>query len=322
MTVRAPGAVPPGMPAHLWEAAKRDVRGVIPDWLRSAQENGADAPAHIREVARRAAKAGAGLGMAIAVGTQVDTQVDTAAADNGGAAVTPVAHASPLDTPPGGEAPALAESFRVLDPHGVGDGWLTVEMYQDVVVNEGADATYDVDAFQYLTISDDAGRQYVFKEHHHAAVPKPPASGTDLLIHERGQVHVVENPDGSFSLDTVSYDRSVNGVSDPGPDGGPGEETDTAPPDEVREVDEAGPGWTPPIGLVADPAPAVLDAAAAAPAPLDDGPAAPDPGPAVEGVAAPEPDRHDTGHETGGDPGHDPPDDPGNDPPEASDLAV
>ncbi|MFC5139718.1 hypothetical protein ACFPK1_15865 [Actinomycetospora rhizophila] len=298
MTVRAPGAVPPGMPAHLWEAAKRDVRGVIPDWLRSAKENGAEAPAHIREVARRAAKAGAGLGMAIAVGSQVD-----AAAAPGDPAVTPVAHAT-VDVPPGGEAPALAESFRVLDPQGVGEDWLTVEMYQDVVVNEGADAMYNVDAFQYLIISDDTGQDYVFKEHHHAAVPEPPARETDLLIHERGQVHVVENPDGSFSLDTVSYDRSVNGISEPAPE-------DPAPTDEVDD-----PAWTPPAGP-ASPTPTGPTADPVEPAddrldpvgspelvPPGDAPGEPDPGP------VPEADTPDAG------------DDAGNDPPDASDLAV
>jgi hypothetical protein len=292
------------MPAHLWEAAKRDVRGVIPDWLRSAKENGAEAPAHIREVARRAAKAGAGLGMAIAVGSQVD-----AAAAPDDPAVTPVAHAT-VGVPPGGEAPALAESFRVLDPQGVGDEWLTVEMYQDVVVNEGADATYHVDAFQYLIISDDDGRDYVFKEHHHAAVPEPPARETDLLIHERGQVHVVENPDGSFSVDTVSYDRSVTGVGEPAPD-------DPAPDDPAPPDDVDGPAWTPPVGPAAtpeagpaaDPAhdrPDLLDAPAGSPEPdlPGDTPGEPDPGP-LDGADTP-----DAG------------DDAGNDPPDASDLAV
>ncbi|MDD7940221.1 hypothetical protein PHK61_17495 [Actinomycetospora lutea] len=320
MTVRAPSAVPPGMPAHLWEAAKRDVRGVIPDWLRSAEENGAEAPAHIREVARRAAKAGAGLGMAIAVGTQVDAAASEPGATSATttAAVAPVAHTTG-DVPPGGEAPALAESFRVLDPQGVGDDWLTVEMYQDVVVNEGAGATYNVDAFQYLIISDDAGQHYVFKEHHHAAVPEPPASETDLLIHERGQVHVVENADGSFSVDTVSYDRSVNGISEPAPDSGLGD--GAAPPD-----DAGTPGWTPPVGLAAPGTPV-----SGTPLPVDDGldgrlpersDHQPDHQPDVLDAPAGAPD-HDLPGDTvpGPDPGlgdHD----AGNDPPDASELAV
>lgn len=314
---RTPGAVPPGMPAHLWEAAKRDVRGVIPDWLRSAKENGADAPAHIREVARRAAKAGAGLGMAIAVGSQVD-----AAATTDGATVATVAHTTPdVPTVPG-DAPPLAESFRVLDPQGVGDGWLAVEMYQDVVVNEGADAAYNVDAFQYLVITDDAGQRYVFKEHHHAAVSEPPARETDLLIHERGQVHVVENPDGSFSVDTVSYDRSVNGVSDPAPDSGLDDEPDDVPVPE---------GWTPPAGFATVPAPTS--------APEDEVPAdpradLPPPDGALDGLGAP--DALDALDPTpgSGEPAeilHEPtaaatgpPDDdgPGNDPPDAGELAV
>lgn len=324
MTVRTSSAVPPGMPAHLWEAAKRDVRGVIPDWLRSARENGAEAPAHIREVARRAAKAGAGLGMAIAVGTQLDA----AASETDGTAVVPVAHAT-ADVPPGpgdaADAPALAESFRVVDPHGAGDGPLSVEMYQDVVVNEGADAMYNVDAFQYLIISDDAGRSYVFKEHHHAAVSDPPAREDDLLIHERGQVNVVENPDGSFSVDTVSYDRSVNGVTDPDP--GPGPLDDF--PDDVPDDPLDGPGdidapaldWSPPVG----PEPAMAPVTAEAPV---DGP-----GPAPIGIddldaSAPATlaDRADHGddavHESEAAAAEHPDDPAGNDPPDMSELAV
>ncbi|GAA4925197.1 hypothetical protein GCM10023204_35280 [Actinomycetospora succinea] len=309
------------MPAHLWEAAKRDVRGVIPDWLRSAQENGADAPAHIREVARRAAKAGAGLGMAIAVGTSVEA----AASETGGApvvdgaTVATVAHTTP-DVPPAGDAPSLAESFRVLDPHGVGDGWLTVEMYQDVVVNEGADALYNVDAFQYLVISDDDGRNYVFKEHHHAAVPEPPASETDLLIHERGQVHVVENSDGSFSVDTVSYDRSVNGLSEPAPESGLGDE---APPDTPPDDTSDDHGWRPPVGPAPVPAPSVdVPTTAQAPEPIHDVLDAPDPHadgdvPGEHGDTTGAPDAHVGGHDT-----HDTHDDAGNDPPDASELAV
>ncbi|MDD7934476.1 hypothetical protein [Actinomycetospora straminea] len=317
MTVRTtPSAVPPGMPAHLWEAAKRDVRGVIPDWLRSAKENGADAPAHIREVARRAAKAGAGLGMAIAVGTQVDA----AASETDGAAVTTVAHTTPEVPAVPGEGPALAESFRVLDPQGVGDGWLSVEMYQDVVVNEGADAAYNVDAFQYMVISDDAGQRYVFKEHHHAAVSEPPARETDLLIHERGQVHVVENPDGSFSVDTVSYDRSVNGVSEPAPAGGLDDEPAdvTVPDDDPPDL----PDWTPPTGLAPIPAPAVSpedhardEAPAVVPDPLDDLDA-PDPTPGA-GDPGGAPDEPETSAAASPDD-----DGPGNDPPDASELAV
>jgi hypothetical protein len=331
MTVRTPGAVPPGMPAHLWEAAKRDVRGVIPDWLRSAKENGAEAPAHIREVARRAAKAGAGLGMAIAVGSQVDGL----ASEPNHAAVTPVAQVT-AEGPPGldehaavppatPEAPPLAEAFRVPDPEGANGGWLNVEMYQDVVVNEGVSAMHNVDAFQYLVISDDAGRSYVFKEHHHASVSEPPARETDLLIHERSQVHVVENTDGSFSVSTLGYDRSVQGIEDDTPaEDAP---TDVAPADHVPADDPGVPGppaidFPPPAAEEVPAAPGgepdALDAPARALSIVDVGETPP------ERHEDPPPDRHEgTTHEQYEATGAEPDDDlAGNDPPDAGDLAV
>jgi hypothetical protein len=338
MTVRTPGAVPPGMPAHLWEAAKRDVRGVIPDWLRSAKENGAEAPAHIREVARRAAKAGAGLGMAIAVGSQVEGL----ASEPEHAAVAPVAQVT-AEGPPGldehaavppatPEAPPLAEAFRVPDPGGAHGGWLNVEMYQDVVVNEGVSAMHNVDAFQYLVISDDAGRSYVFKEHHHASVSEPPVRENDLLIHERSQVHVVENADGSFSVATVGYDRSVQGIEDDAPADVPAEApADDAPPADHEVLDPPlGIDFTPPA---AEPVPAAaggepdaLDAPARALSVVeaDDTPADrhDDTPPDHHGDTAP--DQHEgTDHDQHEATGAEPDDDlAGNDPPDAGDLAV
>jgi hypothetical protein len=321
------------MPAHLWEAAKRDVRGVIPDWLRSAKENGAEAPAHIREVARRAARAGAGLGMAIAVGSQVEGL----AGQPDGPAVMPVAQVT-ADVPPGlddlapvppaSEPPPLAEAFRVPDPDGAHGGWLNVEMYQDVVVNEGVAAMHNVDAFQYLVISDDAGQSYVFKEHHHAAVSEPPVRETDLLIHERSQVHVVENTDGSFSVATVGYDRSVQGSEDDAPrDDAPGGDApaDFAPDHDAPEALGVPPGidFAPPTAEPAPPAageePDALDAPARALSVVDVGDNPPDQheDTAHERHEGTDPEQHEA---TGTEAHHD--DLTGNDPPDAGDLAV
>ncbi len=74
----------------------------------------------------------------------------------------------------------------------VGHDGLTVEMYQDVVVNEGADGMFSVDAVEYVVVRDEHGHAYVFRENYHTVVPDPPGQETDLVVHETGRVQVVE----------------------------------------------------------------------------------------------------------------------------------
>ena len=86
-------------------------------------------------------------------------------------------------------------------------------MYQDVVVHEGADGMYGVDAVEYVVVRDEHGHAYVFSENYHAVVPDPPGQETDLVIHETDRVQVVEHPDGSFSVtqaDNASASRPAS----------------------------------------------------------------------------------------------------------------
>ena len=80
-------------------------------------------------------------------------------------------------------------------------------MYQDVVVNEGADGMYSVDAVEYVVVRDEHSHAYVFRRNYHTVVPDPPGQETDLVIHETGRVQVVEHPDGSFSV--TQADNSI-----------------------------------------------------------------------------------------------------------------
>ena len=96
-----------------------------------------------------------------------------------------------------------------------GHDGLTIEMYQDVVVHEGADGMYSVDAVEYVVVRDEHGHAYVFSENYHTVVPDPPGQETDLVIHETDRVQVVEHPDGSFSVTQADNSISVT----VGPDG-------------------------------------------------------------------------------------------------------
>jgi len=99
---------------------------------------------------------------------------------------------------------------------GAHDG-LTIEMYQDVVVHEGADGMYSVDAVEYVVVRDENGHAYVFRENYHTVVPDPPGQENDLVIHETDRVQVVEHPDGSFSV--THADNTISVTAGSGGDG-------------------------------------------------------------------------------------------------------
>jgi hypothetical protein len=88
------------------------------------------------------------------------------------------------------------------EPHGavVEHDGLTIEIYQDVEVSQGADGTYSVDAVEYVVVRDEHGHDYVFSDNYHTVVPDPPGQESDLVIHETDHVQVTEHPDGSFSV--------------------------------------------------------------------------------------------------------------------------
>lgn len=91
---------------------------------------------------------------------------------------------------------------------------LTVEMYQDVAVHEGADGMFSVDAVEYVVVRDERGHTYVFRENYHTVVPDPPGQETDLVVNETERVQVVEHPDGSFSVPQADNSISVTIGSD------------------------------------------------------------------------------------------------------------
>jgi hypothetical protein len=101
-------------------------------------------------------------------------------------------------------------------PAGVGEGHdgLTVEMYQDVAVSQGADGMFSVDAVEYVVVRDKHGHAYVFHENYHTVVPDPPGQETDLVIHETDRAQIVEHPDGSFSVTQADNSISVTVGSD------------------------------------------------------------------------------------------------------------
>jgi hypothetical protein len=109
------------------------------------------------------------------------------------------------DAAGGGHGPGGAEVEH--------DG-LTIEIYQDVVVNQGADGMYSVDAVEYVVVHDEHGHSYVFSDNYHTVVPDPPGQETDLVIHETDHVQVTEHPDGSFSVNQADNSISVTAGSD------------------------------------------------------------------------------------------------------------
>jgi len=252
------GGAPAGMPARLWELAKRGARGTIPQWVRAAPDAGATAPPRIGQVARRAAQVAAAAGVVaggIGIGaTEVAPRpvdlthpgdgapgADHTSTDPGtGSPASSDAHSGDIPGQPGsaseGEvtlhtigddghlATGLATTWRIPG-HGVGGGHgeagvegghggLTVEMYQDVVVNEGADGMFSVDAVEYVVVHDQHGHAYVYRENYHTVVPDPPGQETDLVVNETGRAQIVEHPDGSFSVTQADNSISVTVGSD------------------------------------------------------------------------------------------------------------
>jgi hypothetical protein len=100
------------------------------------------------------------------------------------------------------QVPGHAATGGEDGPHGaeVQHDGLTIDIYQDVVVNQGADGMYSVDAVEYVVVRDEHGHSYVFSDDYHTVVPDPPGQETDLVIHENDHVQVTEHPDGSFSV--------------------------------------------------------------------------------------------------------------------------
>ena len=122
-------------------------------------------------------------------------------------------------------ATGLAATWRIPGQGAAGGGHgqdgaeaghdgLTIEMYQDVVVHEGAGGMYSVDAVEYVVVRDEHGHAYVFSENYHTVVPDPPGQETDLIIHETDRAQVVEHPDGSFSVTQADNSISVTAGSD------------------------------------------------------------------------------------------------------------
>src|SRR5215472_9824879 len=228
------GGAPAGMPVRLWELAKRGARGTIPQWVRAAPDAGATAPPHIGQVARRAAQVAAaagvvagGIGVGIGATEVASRPVDLthpgdAPGQPGSASEGEVTlHTSGDD---GHLATGLATTWRIPG-HGVGSGHgeagvegghggLTVEIYQDVVVNEGADGMFSVDAVEYVVVHDQHGHAYVYRENYHTVVPDPPGQETDLVVNETGRAQIVEHPDGSFSVTQADNSISVTVGSD------------------------------------------------------------------------------------------------------------
>ena len=122
-------------------------------------------------------------------------------------------------------ATGLATTWRIPG-HGAGGGGhgeagvegghdeLTVDMYQDVVVHEGTDCMFSVDAVEYVVVRDEHGHAYVFRDNYHTVVPDPPGQETDLIVHETDRAQVVEHPDGSFSVTQADNNISVTVGSD------------------------------------------------------------------------------------------------------------
>jgi len=253
--VASAGGAPAGMPARLWEVAKRGTRGTIPPWVRAAPDAGATAPPRIGQIARRAAQAAAaagvvagGIGVGIGVTEVASRPADLAhpgddppGADHTGSLTSSISHSGDATGPPGSAsehevtlhtssdsghlASGLTTTWQVPGHGAAGAGHgeagvegghdgLTVQMYQDVVVNQGADGMFSVDAVEYVVVRDEHGHAYVFRENYHTVVPDPPGQETDLVIHETDRAQLVEHPDGSFSVTQADNSISVTVGSD------------------------------------------------------------------------------------------------------------
>src|ERR1700761_3557354 len=123
-------------------------------------------------------------------------------------------------------------------PHGaeVQHDGLTIEIYQDVVVNQDSNGMYSVDAVEYVVVKDEHGHSYVFSDNYHTVVPDPPGQETDLVIHETDHVQVTEHPDGSFSVNQADNSLSVT----VGADGDGGNEV-TVTQSETVQIDHGHP---------------------------------------------------------------------------------
>ena len=122
-------------------------------------------------------------------------------------------------------ATGLATTWRIPGHGAVGGGHgeagvegghdeLTVDMYQDVVVHEGTEGMFSVDAVEYVVVRDEHGHAYVFRENYHTVVPDPPGQETDLIVHETDRAQVVEHRDGSFSVTQADNSIGVTVGSD------------------------------------------------------------------------------------------------------------
>ncbi len=141
-----------------------------------------------------------------------------AGSDSGGVTLHTSVDGGHLDT-------GLATTWRIPG-HGAADGGhgeagvaegheeLTVDMYQDVVVHEGTDGMFSVDAVEYVVVRDEHGHAYVFRDNYHTVVPDPPGQETDLIIHETDRAQVVEHRDGSFSVTQADHSIGVTVGSD------------------------------------------------------------------------------------------------------------
>jgi hypothetical protein len=236
--VASAGDPPAGMPARLWELAKRGARGTIPRWVRAAPDAGATAPPRIGQTARRAAQAAAGV---VAGGIGVGIGADHTSPNRGtGSLTSSDSHSGDAPGAPGsasesevtlhtsGDGGHLASGLTTtwqVPGHGAvgghgeagvegGHDGLTVEMYQDVVVNQGADGMFSVDAVEYVVVRDQHGHAYVFRENYHTVVPDPPGQEANLVVHETDRVQLVEHPDGSFSVTQTDNSISLTVGSD------------------------------------------------------------------------------------------------------------
>jgi hypothetical protein len=251
MTASTASRPPVGMPPHLWELAKRDAHGAVPERIRQAKDDSDTAPSSIRAIARRAATASATFGVAaaaVALGAGTATAEPTVDLSGFDGAVPPPGQGLADVEGPGGDhgggagggdggghggfgggashethgslgdgpvSSGLGGSFQVH--HGDAPGpqhTLTVSIFQDVNVVETADGNFQVDAYQYIVIRDSQGHEYHFVEHYQVTVPDPPGQETDLMIHETGHVQVVENADGSFTPVAVDHSITVTVGSD------------------------------------------------------------------------------------------------------------
>jgi hypothetical protein len=228
-----------------WVRAAPDAGATAPPRIGQIARRAAQAAAAAGVVA-------GGIGVGIAATEVASRPVDVAHPDDGALAVDHISTNPSSDSPAGSHsgdasgppssgsesgvtlhtsgdgghlATGLASTWRIPGHGSTGGGHgeagadgghegLTVEMYQDVAVHEGADGMFSVDAVEYVVVRDERGHTYVFRENYHTVVPDPPGQETDLVVNETDRVQVVEHPDGSFSVTQADNSISVTVGSD------------------------------------------------------------------------------------------------------------